>query len=380
MWNLPFKRSAIIAIAVALFSGGSQAETRQIFICTSASSSPTVQKAVQGLLTESENIPVFKALSQAGDADAISARTSEDLLRDKASKEAAHNHLVVIGLRSKDPLLDKVWGFTATIDDTNKRVYAEGWGYLEGDVGWIECDRNPFLHTLKTKNAPEDTVLIKISGSSERGVLAALGAFRKGQLNGLVPAGSIQRPKRTILDMDPYSDPIPVQLPATIEIGSEKGFFAGWLQIGATEYRAILEASSLEPMHIWRAKYLSMHALEQQGIVRWEAGLNRRAFGNSIDVMQFRSAAEARLAVSNIVADKTKNKGDKFAMDAFHPIETANSEKMWEIPQAKEEDLSEAHWNIIVTSAGQYVLMSTLPKNTTVAIGELLAHARAVAQ
>jgi len=166
-----------------------------------------LQKSISDFTTHANEVPLLKALIDGKEASDIAPQTSEDLMPDQAYNSAAHNHLVVIGLRSQDPLLIKVWGFDATIDETKKTTYSEGWGYLQGDIGWVESDRNPFLHSHRIKSAPEDTILVKITGTSEAGVIAALKAFQGGMLNGFVVAGSLTRPKTTLLDLDPLPDP-----------------------------------------------------------------------------------------------------------------------------------------------------------------------------
>jgi hypothetical protein len=162
---------------------------RQILICSSSQASPGIRKMVDEFATQADKVPVLAALISGNEASGIAKATSEDLLAKKAYDTAAHNHLVVIGLRSQDPVLDKTWGYIAGLDEAKKSFYSSGFGYMSGDIGYVESDRNPFLHSRKIKSALEDTVLIKISGTTEAGVAAAIKAFEGGLLNGFVPAG-----------------------------------------------------------------------------------------------------------------------------------------------------------------------------------------------
>jgi hypothetical protein len=333
---------------------------RQIFICTSPNLPPTLRKSVDAFMSQADQVPLLKALIDGKEASGIVAQTSEDLMVDKAYNTAAHNHLVVIGLRTLDPLLDKVWGYDATITEKGKSVYSQGYGYMQGDIGWVESDRNPFLHSRRIKSAPEDTIVVKITGTSEAGVLAALHAFQGGMLNGFVPAGPLSRPKTTLLDLDPSPDPAPKTLPAQIQIGSDTAALVGWNQIPEDEYRAVLEAGGVEPKKMWRYKYLVPGMLEKPAIIRWLGGVNRMGFGNAIDVIECGSAAEASTAAEKMSESRYKGL-------SFTPITLSTPQPAWECPQAPDE-VMDSTWKIIVTSSGNYLFLSSLPHDGTSAV------------
>jgi hypothetical protein len=333
---------------------------RQIFICTSSQASSTLQKSVADFTAQAGQVALFKALIDGKEAAGIVARTSESLMPDKAYNTAAHNHLVVIGLGSQDPLLVKVKGFDVAIDETQKTAYSEGWGYLQGDIGWVESDRNPFLHSHRIKAAPEDTILVKITGTSEAGVVAALQAFQGGMLNGFVVAGPLSRPKTTLLDLDPLPSPAPGSIPAQIKIGADTAALVGWNQIPEQEYRAVLESGGVEPKKMWRYKYLVPGMLERQPIIRWLGGVNHMAFGNAIDIIECKSAGDATAAAQKLAGIKYKDL-------AFKAVSLTGSQPAWSCLQAPDEAM-DSTWNIIVTSSGPYLFLSSLPPEGTSAV------------
>ena len=303
-------------------------------------------------------VPLLKALLDGKEAGGIEARTSEDLLPDKAFPAAAHDHLVVIGLRSQDPLIEKVWGFDATVDEAQKTIYSEGWGYLQGDVGWVESDRNPFLHSHKIKEAPEDTLLVKITGTTEAGVVAALKAFQGGMLNGFVVAGPLTRPQTTLLDLDPRPTQGPGPLPAQVKIGNDMAALVCWNQVPEQEYRAVLESGGVEPKQMWRYKYLPPGMLEQPPFLRWLGGVNRMAFGNAVDVIECNSADEASSAAEKLSQMNYKD-------SIFKPVALAGSLPAWECPMLTDEVAVDPPGNVIVTSSGSYLFLSSLPPEAT---------------
>jgi hypothetical protein len=354
-WSLVLKSKFLLtAIAAStLFVLRVEADDRQIEICTSTQAPLSIRNAVAAFLPHAGEVPLFQALVGAGDAGAIVPQSSEALLDPKAYDQAAHNHLVVIGLESKDALLSKIWGYTTTIDETKKSVYAEGWGYMTGDIGWVESDRNPFLHSQRIKSAPQDTIIVKISGTSEAGVLAALGAFQKGLLNGFVVSGPLSRPQTSLLDLDPNPDPAPVAVPANVTISGKTAMLAGWSELPASEYRGVLEKTKIEPKAMWRYKYLTPGIMEEQPGIRWMGGVHRMAFGNALDIIEFNSDVEASQAATDLAASP------------FTP-QTADGPNVWTAPMSTDEVMKDPFWNITITSSGPYVLLSSLPTDQTV--------------
>lgn len=335
---------------------------KDILVCTSPSAPPAIQQGAAAFIGRARDTPFVKALLGVGAAGDVMAQPSEDLLTEKAYKQAANNHLIVIGLQDSDPLLKKVWGHTASIDESQKRFQSLGWGVMEGDIGWVESDRNPFLHSQKVEAVPSGTLLVKIGGTTEAGVLAALSAFEKGMLNGVVTAGPITRPKTTLLDQDPLMEPPPLSLPQELETtDGKKALFAGWSQIPAQEYRSILEAAGSEPRHMWRVKYFAPGFLEEKSLIRWQSGPHRKAYGNAVSLIEFAPDVASGQAVLKMT------KGD------FKPADLGESvERARQATEATDGLISNPHWKIIVASKGPYALFSTLPPNSTAQVADLL--------
>ncbi len=320
-----------------------------------------LQKSVGDFVTHANNAPLLKALRAAGEYESVELQDSEQLLAPKSYDRAAHNHLIVIGVADADPLLQKVRGFDVSLNPADQSAYAQGWGYLHGDLGWIECDRNPFLHSSKIKSAPEGTILVKITGTSVAGVAAALRAFQGGQLGGFVPAGKVTRPRETLLDRDPDPTPPPGTMQATVESSPGKfASLAGWYDLPENEYRAVEEAAGAAPARMWRCKYLAPGFLEEKSIVRWLGGVHRMAFGNAADIIQFASPEAAGRAVENMAQH------DGFKKSPERP-------DVWVEPQATDEVIDQPYWKVYLTSRGRYAILSTLPVPATVALADLSA-------
>ena len=273
-------------IAMAARTPAPDAKTpREIFICVSDTAPESIRTAAKAIADRPNDYPLLHALAATHGVTKVELQSSEALLKKPTS--AAYNHLVVIGLPGTDALLDKVWEHYAAVDSSAKTLYAQGWGYLTGDLGYIESDRNPFLHSHDIDSAPFETEIVKISGTSERGVSAAIHAFHNGLLNGIVPAGQFARPQTTVLDLDPLVTPTPLRLPNT------DAPLAGWTQVPANEYRAYADQGGSEPVHVWRYKYLPADALDDGSIRGWLNGFQRMSWGNAVTIAEMPSADEA---------------------------------------------------------------------------------------
>jgi len=115
---------------------------------------------------------------------------------------------------------------------------------------------------------------------------------------------------------------------------------------------------------MWRYKYLVPGMLEQKPIIRWLGGVNRMAFGNAIDIIECNSSGEASAAAQKLANMTYRNKTNDLV---FKPISLSGSNPTWECPQATDETM-ESTWNIIVTSSGPYLFLSSLPPEGTSAV------------
>ena len=276
---------ALILGSACCFAAEDQKKILAVSIPETAEYSAELLKKNAGSLLEA----LEKSGAASGKREAVS---SAELLKKEGFEKAAYNHLVLVGRKSGDPLLEKCWGHQAAIDSETKTFYRLGYGTLRGDIGYVECDWNPFLYSNKVRTNAFTTVIVKISGTSDAGVRAALEAFRKGLLNGIVPAGKVERVTKSILDRDPDSTP-PPNLPRKVRAGERNAYLSGWTQPSEEEYRAFLDVAGVMPRRMWRVKYLADGALEDVSARAWVNGLHRLAYGNSVMIAEFADASSA---------------------------------------------------------------------------------------
>ena len=164
-----------------------------------------------------------------------------------------------------------------------------------------------------------------------------------------------------MLDRNPDPAPPPGTLPAAVQLpGGKSAGLAGWYDVPESEYRAVEEAAGVSPARMWRCKYLASGIMEEKPIVRWFGGVHRMAFGNAGDIIKFSSPEEARQAAEKM--SKREN---------FRKV--AGQQDAWMEPQATDETIEQAYWNIYLTHKGSYVLLSTLPVEGTAAIADAVA-------
>jgi hypothetical protein len=184
-------------------------------------------------------------------------------------------------------------------------MYVFGFGAFRGHCGYIESDRNPFLHAARISSAPFETELIAITGSSDYGILLALGAFTQHSLvNGIVAEQGWQRTETTLLDRDPLSPNfIPPALAPTQLTGYTR---IGITQASEDEYRGVLADTGVAPQLIWRVKYYRSGAWNDIGAEAafdaYSNGLHRRAYGSTLWLAQFADSPQASAAVLKIAA------------------------------------------------------------------------------
>lgn len=325
---------------------------RTILVCASQNADPEVAKLADGLAAEAKTVPTLQALLQSHAATEVLRKSSEEVMANYDL--AAYNHLVVVGLAGNDPLMKKVSEFYITLDEKERSAYALGWGHLQGDLGYLEADRNPFLHNRRIREAPFEAELVKVTGNSLAGVQAAAKQFRAGMFNGLVPAGPWKRPKTTILDLAPLVDPPALKLPETLPAAPPfaGATLAGWSQVPANEYRAYLDLGQAEPKRVWRAKYLVAGALDQAAIVGWNRGLHRMAFDNAVTIAEFATGQESLAAAQAII------KADK----AWQPVPALAGSPAWEAEMPSDECLKPTMGRLFLLSRGRLLLIASLPK------------------
>jgi hypothetical protein len=239
--------------------------------------------------------PLLVVLGGAGRRETVSSRR----LLSGPLGDRAYNHLVLVGLPS-DPLIATAWQREAR--QTAAGFYIFGFGTLSGDVGYIESDRNPFLHSQGIPSAPFETEVVTITGTTPTGVKMACEAFvSKHLVNGVVAKGWT-RPVQGLLDRDPLTPDFELPAPAPPVLKSYQRI--GFTQASEDEYRGVLADTGLMPKTIWRAKYYTPGAWNQAGAAgafdAYSFGLHRRAYGNTRWVAEFDSAADAMAAAPKI--------------------------------------------------------------------------------
>jgi hypothetical protein len=269
------------------------------------------------------------------------------------------NNLLLIGAPD-DPLLQKCWGHQAKIGAGE--FYRLGYGKWAGDIGFIESDWNPFLFSNATKTSDFSAVCIKISGTNEMGMLAALEAFRRGVLNGVIDAGNpvAGAVEPSILDLAPealagaaFAPPV---LPKQITDGADFiAYNAGWTQADATEYRAYLDYGAA-PQKIWRVKYLAEKAFDAVDGDSWLNWIHRLAYGNAVTIAQFANAADAEAVIAGLSAAQGK---EEITLDGVKYVAFKMSD---------DEVFSKDRGKIYYTAKGNYVLASSLPEKLTAEI------------
>ena len=282
---------------------------RTLKICVASDAPAAVQESAKAILDGVSASPLLSAMAS-GSASLVD---SAKLAADQPASRAFH-HLVLVGLPN-DPMIRQAWQQEARVEDNGLYVY--DFGHFRGDIGYVESDRNPFLHGAAIKMAPFETEVITITGATPQGVAAAADAFLKhGLINGVVAGAGWQRGNKTILDHDPLAADF--SLPAWVPAQAGKAVRVGITQAGESEYRGVESDTGVAPRVIWRCKYYTAGDWDGPGRLNalkdYIAGLHRRAVGNTLWLAQFASVAEADAAAQKIAqAAGLHRTGDRWA-------------------------------------------------------------------
>ena len=340
--------AALLALMSVFIVTGADAEAPHhgLKICVAADAPEAVRHAAEAALA---GVITNPALSIMCGGVVPSALTDTKALFAAKPAARAFDHLVLIGLPD-DPMIRAAWQREARVE--NGGFYIFGFGHIHGDIGYIESDRNPFLHSRFIPRAPYETEVITLTGSTPAGVALAVDAFLKqGLVNGVVAAAGWERPTTSLLDRDPLSPDFapPEWLPTTIQ----KATRIGITQAGADEYRGVLEDAGIEPREIWRAKYYLPGAWDGAGadmaFEDYSYGLHRRAYGNTLWAARFDSPTQAAQAAPKIAAAARLKKDGSAWVGAQPPY---SSEK-------------ESSGPLALWQHGPWLIMSTLPATAT---------------
>ena len=336
---LTIRRAAIFTTLLASLApalSGQASKSRTLKICVAGSADPEIKASAERIRAGVSSSPLLTLLAANGVAVEDSGR-----LASGAIEARAFHHLILVGLPD-DPLIQAAWQHEAAVEDGG--FYIFGFGHLRGTLGYIESNRNPFLHSVGIAAAPYETEVITITGSSPAGVKLAVDAFlASGLVNGVVAAPGWPRPSKTILDHDPLTLPLaPVELApvALAPAAAGEAQRIALTQASESEYRDVLADAGVKPSSIWRVKYYEpgawdgAAALEALSPKQYLAGLHRRAFGNTLWIAKFASPSEASAAAEKIAAAAHMQAGSNgwsgtqpFGNDVGEPRAPATSAK-----------------------------------------------------
>ena len=307
----------VVCAATAALSGSTQAAMKKepevadrgLVIAVASDAPPEVKAAADSIKAAAGQQPLLKAMAAGHEIQSIDSAT----LLSGHVEERAFNHVIVVGLPS-DPLITDAWQREAKVEDDGMFIF--GFGHFKGTIGYIESDRNPYMHSSTIAKAPYETEFVTITGTNAAGVALAAKAFvQRGIINGVIgTAGNWSRPSTSLLDRDPVA-PDAALPDAPAKMGSAP--VIGVSQASEDEYRNVLADTGVEPTTIWRFKYLTPGAWDAGGvesaIAEYKAGLHRRAFGDTVWAGVFPDATSATAAAGKIAAAAgLKGKGNAY--------------------------------------------------------------------
>jgi hypothetical protein len=260
---------------------------------------------------------------------------------------AARHHLLVVGTEASNRVLARLPGHWALDRDRyyaahpavhpyepTTGYYLAGYGvFTRGDVGYVECDRNPYWHYATNlvgtnpKGGPLPyRQLIRLCGNTAAGAAVAVDAFLQRQiLTG--PSVTALPGALSLWTLDTAHLALPRDVPAWLHAADVAGGdralrFAGWHLADSMLYAGLHQICGRPARKIWRAKYLTeqgwnypftvtidpAHPMTRSPL--FEATLARRASDNEWLVAQFASpteAAQARDAIERALSAKKES-------------------------------------------------------------------------
>jgi len=292
---------ALLAVQCAIAAPAKPAEptvaNRGLIVAVAKDAPPEIRTAAEAIQAAAKEQPLLKVLAGTHELRVMDTAT----LLSSPYQDRAFNHLVIIGLPD-DPLVAKVWQREAAIEPDG--IFVFGFGHFKGDIGYIESDRNPFLHSEAVARAPYETEVVTITGTTPAGVALAVNAFiHHGIINGVIAGKGWSRPTPSLLDRDPLAPD--AQLPEVPARVGESPLI-GVSQASEDEYRNVQADAGVEPSAIWRFKYHLKGDWDTAGveaaIPEYLAGLHRRAYADTVWAGVFASPEAAATAAEKIVA------------------------------------------------------------------------------
>lgn len=349
---------AFFSLVTTVFLKAADAPRRTLKICVAPDAAPQIRHAAGRVLSAVPSHSLLRAMASGGAPRSVSDTTQ---LVSGPVADRAYSHLVIMGLVD-DPLIKAAWQREARLLPDGG-WYAFGYGNLSGDLGWVESDRNPFLHGAAIAKTPFETHVIILSGTTPDGVALAVDAFLDGGLvNGLVAAPGWKRGERTLLDRDPL--PLPVAAPLKVPAAAGGFSLVGWTQPNEEEYRGVEDDAGIAPRTIARFKYFKPGEWDYAGSkfarTAYQAGLHRRSYGNTLWAAQFSDEGEA-VRSAGLIAAAAKLQ--------------AKPGGVWTGTAAPHsDDKDEPAGPLTLWAGGHWIFMSTLPPAATDALRGSLEH------
>jgi len=249
---------------------------------------------------------IAHALRQAGGPE-NNLRSAEAIDRPDAVEETGRRHMIVVGTVASNPALRHYPGqWFLDRDAYYSGVYGGGYDPTQGqprrpvrawqpvtgffvggfgtfrsggpDVGYLECDRSEYFMEARSRagDAAKPAaariplrLMIRVTGSSPAGVLAAARAFVNNDLLcGVVTVRPLlinrypwfraqKRSGLTVKSADLALD-LPTEAPRGVLPGTEGRSlaFLGWVMADAAQYDGFLQQTGVAAQRMWRVKYI----------------------------------------------------------------------------------------------------------------------------
>ena len=347
------RRLRFAAALLALLAFSARGE-RRVLVCADPAASPEPRAAADALAAR--GAPLLRALAAtqgAGTPERAAAPEAEPADRG-AWRAQGLDHIVLLGTPEEGAAAARTAGTTYGIDARRKELFRLGLGRFRGDAGFVETRMNPWLWSDRFDDNPFSTVLVRIGGTTPRGVALAAETFAAGMNNGVVLGPGARRIETSILDRDPSADPPPALPEAVGDL-----VFAGWSQPTEAEARAFLDwGATAQPVALWRAKYLATGALETGSGAAWTLGPSALAWGNAALLARFADPADP----GRVLAALRSAPGAKES--AAPPVlrsSPVTRRSLLVLPMPADENNPALPGDVAVWAQGPWVVLSTLP-------------------
>jgi hypothetical protein len=289
------------------------------------------------------------------DGQVLKRAESEALLAGPLA-DRAYTNLIVVGLQD-DPMIQKVWQHEAKID--GNRIYVHGVGRLEGDIGYVESERNPFLYSADIDRVPYAAMVVTLTGTTPKGVELAVRAFLdNGLVNGTIAGSGWRRYDTSLLDQPPLAPgfKLPMVLPEQIGAFHRIGVTA----CSEADYRGVLDVTGERPSQMWRAKYNDGHVWNKAGakesFLTYLDSLHRKAYGSSVLAMRFENPQAANEAANRMAGPARLKKGSDGRFTGQQPLPSSKGFRDPGNPDPKNWVAPYEMWTV-----GEWVLFSSVP-------------------